>query len=77
MKLSRSSALLKRLQLGRRAVIALPLVWLTLFFLLPFALVLKISRGTACWAIRLRRGGAFYLLFYPPSESRRFPAAQP
>ena len=51
MKLSSSSALLKRLQLGRRAVIAFPLVWLTLFFLLPFALVLKISLSEAAIAI--------------------------
>lgn len=51
MKPSRSSALLKRLQLGRRAVIALPLVWLALFFLLPFALVLKISLSDAAVAI--------------------------
>ena len=51
MKLSRSSALFKRLQLGRRAVIAFPLLWLTLFFLLPFALVLKISLSEAAIAI--------------------------
>lgn len=48
---SRVSALLKRWQLGRRAVIAFPLVWLTLFFLLPFALVLKISLSEAAIAI--------------------------
>ncbi|WP_447895553.1 ABC transporter permease subunit [Vreelandella sp. GE22] len=42
---------LKRLQLGRRAVIAMPLVWLTLFFLLPFALVLKISLAESMVAI--------------------------
>lgn len=51
MKPSRSSALLKRLKLGRRTVIAFPLVWLTLFFLLPFALVLKISLSEAAIAI--------------------------
>ncbi|MEH6643281.1 ABC transporter permease subunit [Vreelandella glaciei] len=51
MKPSRSSALFKRLKLGRRAVIAFPLVWLTLFFLLPFALVLKISLSEAAIAI--------------------------
>lgn len=51
MKPSRSSTLLKRLKLGRRAVIAFPLVWLTLFFLLPFALVLKISLSEAAIAI--------------------------
>ena len=51
MKSSRSSALLKRLKLGRRVVIAFPLVWLTLFFLLPFALVLKISLSEAAIAI--------------------------
>lgn len=48
---SRLSAMLKRLQLGRRAVIALPLVWLTLFFLLPFVLVLKISLSEAAIAV--------------------------
>jgi putrescine transport system permease protein len=48
---ARFSATLKRLQLGRRAVIALPLVWLTLFFLLPFALVLKISFSEAAIAV--------------------------
>ncbi|MBT2770673.1 ABC transporter permease subunit [Halomonas sp. ISL-60] len=48
---SRVSALFKRWQLGRRAVIAFPLVWLTLFFLLPFALVLKISLSEAAIAI--------------------------
>jgi putrescine transport system permease protein len=48
---TRVSALLKRLQLGRRAVIAFPLVWLTLFFLLPFALVLKISLSESAIAI--------------------------
>ncbi|UYG01044.1 MULTISPECIES: ABC transporter permease subunit [unclassified Halomonas] len=42
---------LKRLQLGRRAVIALPLLWLTLFFLLPFVLVLKISLAESMVAI--------------------------
>jgi len=42
---------LKRLKLGRRAVIALPLVWLTLFFLMPFALVLKISLSEAAISI--------------------------
>lgn len=51
MKPSRSSALLKRLKLGRRAVVAFPLMWLTLFFLLPFALVLKISLSEAAIAI--------------------------
>ncbi|MFN2409701.1 MAG: ABC transporter permease subunit [Halomonas sp.] len=48
---SRFSATLKRLQLGRRAVIALPLLWLTLFFLLPFALVLKISLSEAAISV--------------------------
>lgn len=41
----------KRLKLGRRMVIALPLVWLTLFFLMPFALVLKISLSDAAISI--------------------------
>lgn len=49
--LARSSAMFKRWQLGRRTVIAFPLVWLTLFFLLPFALVLKISLSEAAIAI--------------------------
>lgn len=40
-----------RLSLGRRAVIALPLVWLSLFFLLPFALVLKISLSEAAISV--------------------------
>lgn len=44
-------ALLKRCQLGRRAVIAFPLVWLLLFFLLPFVLVLKISLSQGAVAI--------------------------
>lgn len=48
---ARFSAMRKRLQLGRRAVIALPLLWLTLFFLLPFALVLKISFSEAAIAV--------------------------
>ncbi len=42
---------LKRLQLGRRAVIAVPLLWLSLFFLLPFALVLKISLSEAAISV--------------------------
>ncbi|MGM0521744.1 MAG: ABC transporter permease subunit [Pseudomonadota bacterium] len=37
----------KRLRLGRRTIIAFPLVWLSLFFLMPFALVLKISLSEA------------------------------
>ncbi|KPQ24180.1 MAG: putrescine transport system permease protein [Halomonas sp. HL-48] len=48
---SRLSLMLKRWQLGRRAVIALPLVWLTLFFLLPFVLVLKISLSEAAISV--------------------------
>ncbi|NDL71554.1 ABC transporter permease subunit [Vreelandella alkaliphila] len=48
---SRLTGLTKRMQLGRRAVIAFPLVWLTLFFLVPFALVLKISLSEAVIAI--------------------------
>ncbi|GAA3901244.1 ABC transporter permease subunit [Halomonas cibimaris] len=44
---SLASAGRRRLQLGRRAVIALPMLWLSLFFLLPFALVLKISLSEA------------------------------
>jgi putrescine transport system permease protein len=48
---SRIAGVIKRMQLGRRAVIAFPLVWLTLFFLLPFALVLKISLSESVIAI--------------------------
>lgn len=48
---SRIAGFIKRLHLGRRAVIAFPLVWLTLFFLLPFALVLKISLSESAIAI--------------------------
>lgn len=48
---SRIAGVVKRMQLGRRAVIAFPLVWLTLFFLLPFALVLKISLSESAIAI--------------------------
>ncbi|WP_172117115.1 ABC transporter permease subunit [Halomonas hibernica] len=48
---SQLTVLFKRLQLGRRAVIALPLVWLLLFFLLPFGLVLKISLSEGVVAI--------------------------
>ncbi|WP_252109124.1 MULTISPECIES: ABC transporter permease subunit [unclassified Halomonas] len=51
MKSFEFAARLKRLKLGRRAVIALPLLWLTLFFLLPFALVLKISLAESVVAI--------------------------
>ena len=47
----KARAWLKRWKLGRRAVIALPLLWLTLFFLMPFALVLKISLSEAAISI--------------------------
>ena len=47
----KANAWLKRQKLGRRAVIALPLLWLTLFFLMPFALVLKISLSEAAISI--------------------------
>lgn len=47
----KAKAWLKRQKLGRRAVIALPLLWLTLFFLMPFALVLKISLSEAAISI--------------------------
>lgn len=40
-----------RLSLGRRLVIGVPFVWLMLFFLLPFAIVLKISFAEADVAI--------------------------
>ena len=45
------TGMIKRMKLGRRAVIAFPLAWLTLFFLLPFALVLKISLSEGAIAI--------------------------
>lgn len=48
---TRFIATLKRWRLGRRAVIAFPLLWLTLFFLLPFALVLKISLAESTVAV--------------------------
>ncbi|RUR36056.1 ABC transporter permease subunit [Vreelandella populi] len=51
MMLSHLTATLRRWQLGRRAVIAFPLIWLLLFFLLPFALVLKISLSQGAVAI--------------------------
>ncbi|MGS2744070.1 ABC transporter permease subunit [Halomonas sp. LS-001] len=47
----KAKAWLKQWKLGRRAVIALPLLWLTLFFLMPFALVLKISLSEAAISI--------------------------
>lgn len=40
-----------QLNLGRRLVIGTPFVWLALFFLLPFAIVLKISFSEAAVAI--------------------------
>ena len=40
-----------RLSLGRRLVIGVPFLWLMLFFLLPFAIVLKISFAEADVAI--------------------------
>ena len=48
-----ASAAKGRLQrrLGRNSVIALPYVWLLLFFLLPFVFVLKISLAEADIAI--------------------------
>ena len=36
-------ALLRRLLPGRGSVIAIPYIWLLLFFLIPFIIVLKIS----------------------------------
>ncbi|MBZ5489108.1 ABC transporter permease subunit [Halomonas aquamarina] len=51
MMLSHVTTMLRRWQLGRRAVVAFPLVWLLLFFLLPFALVLKISLSQGAVAI--------------------------
>src|SRR5690554_4244677 len=40
-----------RLRPGRGWVVAVPLVWLTLFFLLPFGIVLKISLSEAAIAV--------------------------
>ncbi|MDR5898629.1 ABC transporter permease subunit [Halomonas vilamensis] len=51
MRQGQVTAWIKRLRLGRRAVIAFPLVWLSLFFLLPFALVLKISFSEAAISV--------------------------
>ncbi|RUR29875.1 ABC transporter permease subunit [Vreelandella nanhaiensis] len=51
MMLSHLTTMFRRCQLGRRAVIAFPLIWLLLFFLLPFALVLKISLSEGAVAI--------------------------
>ena len=44
-------SLQKRLPRGRHAVIGVPFVWLFLFFLLPFAIVVKISLSAADVAI--------------------------
>ena len=41
----------RRLKSGRGWVIAVPLLWLTLFFLLPFGIVLKISLSEAAIAV--------------------------
>ena len=46
-----SKSLMKRLPNGRHAVIGVPFFWLFLFFLLPFAIVLKISLAAADVAI--------------------------
>ena len=40
-----------RLNVGRRLVIGVPFLWMGLFFLLPFAIVLKISFSEADVAI--------------------------
>ena len=46
------SALLKRLGItGRGAVVSVPYLWLLLFFLVPFAIVLKISFSSAVIAM--------------------------
>jgi len=45
------SSIQKRLPRGRHAVIGVPFVWLLLFFLLPFAIVVKISMSSADVAI--------------------------
>ncbi|QJQ96461.1 MULTISPECIES: ABC transporter permease subunit [Halomonadaceae] len=51
MKSSLLARLPRALRLGRGWVIAIPLLWLTLFFLLPFAIVLKISLSEAAIAM--------------------------
>ncbi len=45
------SSIQKRLPRGRHAVIGVPFFWLLLFFLLPFAIVVKISMSSADVAI--------------------------
>ncbi len=45
------ASILKRMPRGRHAVIGIPFFWLFLFFLLPFAIVLKISLAAADVAI--------------------------
>lgn len=49
------SSIKKRLPTGRHAVIGVPFLWLFLFFLLPFAIVLKISFAEADVAIPVHR----------------------
>lgn len=46
-----ANSLKKRMPTGRQAVIGVPFLWLFLFFLLPFAIVLKISLAEADVAI--------------------------
>lgn len=46
-----ANSLKKRMPTGRHAVIGVPFLWLFLFFLLPFAIVLKISLAEADVAI--------------------------
>ncbi len=46
-----ANSLKKRMPTGRHAVIEVPFLWLFLFFLLPFAIVLKISLAEADVAI--------------------------
>ncbi|APX93691.1 putrescine ABC transporter permease PotH [Halomonas sp. 1513] len=51
MKLSPLARLPRALRPGRGWVIAAPLLWLTLFFLLPFGIVLKISLSEAAISV--------------------------
>src|SRR5690554_1525575 len=51
MKPTAIERLRRRLRPGRGWVIAVPLVWLALFFLAPFAIVLKISLSAAAISV--------------------------
>ena len=47
----RTQSLLKSIFNGRRAIIAIPYLWLLMFFMLPFIFVLKISLAEPIMAI--------------------------